>query len=611
MATPPRASLFGYRGLTQPSAELTLTLPLPEPLDLTRIDQRLATLFAVTAQPLVTVDNFKGGIAEKKVAQLAWRILLLGGSLLRAVKVPALDPGAVVTVRPAGNNGRAYTVAVAIPVVEQLPGRFLRQAYEQATRVLLTLAARGTGAGDAALQDGVAREFVTPLEEQIPGGRSTIPLLSAAHRAGIPFRHLGSGIYQLGWGCHATLLDRSSIQADSAIGSKMSNHKYLAAAVVRAAGLPAPEHRMVASVAEAVDAAHQLGWPVVVKPADRDRGEGVTVDIRDDDTLANAYHHAAGLSRAILVERQAPGVCHRLYVSHGKLLFAVKRLPKSVTGDGVHTVAQLIDQANSAEQAKPPWSRLKPFPIDTMAVENLAAAGLTPDSVPAPGQYAPLRSIQSTAWGGVVEDVTAIIHPDNVALAVRAAALFGLSSAGIDCISADIREPWHSNGAIVNEVNFSPLLTDEAVAGAHLPTFIAALVKGDGRIPVELFVGGPAGFDRARARQQSLVAEGVACHLTSHLRTLSPTGEELALAGDGLMARGTALLMDRAVEHLILVVHTDELLHSGLPVDRIAALTLVDEQLMAWQGEGAPLSAQGRAGLRRLLRGYRLQASGS
>src|SRR5690606_40796445 len=121
---------------------------------------------------------------------------------------------------------------------------------EQDAGGLLTLAARGSGAGDAALQERVAREFVTPLEEQIPGGRSTIPLLTAAHRAGIPFRHLGGGIYQLGWGRHATLMYRSSIQADSAIGSKMSNHKYLAAAVVRAAGLPAPEHRMVASVAE-------------------------------------------------------------------------------------------------------------------------------------------------------------------------------------------------------------------------------------------------------------------------------------------------------------------------------------------------------------------------
>ncbi|MAT52233.1 MAG: hypothetical protein CMK32_13725, partial [Porticoccaceae bacterium] len=393
-------SFFGYRGLAQPSAELSLTLPLPESMDLAHIDRRLAALFDVTALPLVSVGGFKGGKREKNVAQLAWRILLLGGSLLRAVKIPTLDPGAVVSVRPVGKDGRAFTVAVAIPAVDHLPGRILRQAYEHATRAVIALAAGGTPQRDARLVEEIDRDFVSAFDDQIPGGRSTIPLLAAAHRAGIPFRHLGSGIYLLGWGRHATLLDRSSIQADSAIGSKMSNHKYLAAAVVRAAGLPAPIHRVVADAADALDAARQLGWPVVVKPADRDRGEGVTVDIRDEDTLARAYDHAASLSRTILVERQVSGVCHRLFVSHGELLFAVRRLSKSVTGDGVHSVRQLIEYANAAEQAKPPWNRLKPFPDDALAVENLAAAGLTLDSVPAPGQHAPLRKIQSTAWGG-------------------------------------------------------------------------------------------------------------------------------------------------------------------------------------------------------------------
>lgn len=67
-------------------------------------------------------------------------------------------------------------------------------------------------------------------------------------------------------------------------------------------------------------------------------------------------------------------------------------------------------------------------------------------------------------------------------------------------------------------------------------------------------------------------ANGVGCYVTSHLRTLNPQGRPLALRGTFLLDRAQALLLDTAVDALVLLVMTDELLHLGLSVDVIDRL---------------------------------------
>lgn len=129
--------------------------------------------------------------------------------------------------------------------------------------------------------------------------------------------------------------------------------------VLRVAGLPAPIHGLVTAESDAISAAKKIGYPVVIKPSDRDRGEGVTVDVSDEAGLQLAFAHAKESSRSkqVIVERQVAGVCHRLFVANDKLLYAVKRHPMSVTGDAQHTIQELVD-AEVANQANKPTSHL-------------------------------------------------------------------------------------------------------------------------------------------------------------------------------------------------------------------------------------------------------------
>src|SRR5690606_29296845 len=140
-----------------------------------------------------------------------------------------------------------------------------------------------------------------------------------------------------------------------------------------------------------------------------------------------------------------------------------------VLGDGEHTVAQLVKREVDVQNLRPPWKRSEIRPLDPLARKTLAAAGVTESTVPEKGVLIPLRPIESTEWGGIDEDVTARIHPENLRRAREAASLFGLHTAGIDIISTEIALPWHQNGAVINKVNFSPLLGGGEISRRHIP----------------------------------------------------------------------------------------------------------------------------------------------
>ena len=139
-------------------------------------------------------------------------------------------------------------------------------------------------------------------------------------------------------------------------------------------------------------------------------------------------------------------------------------------GDGKLNAAQLVDKSCESDRRLPPSKRSHLQPIDELALTELVRQGLQIDAVPQAGLFVPLLRIESTAWGGVFEDVTSTIHPENLRAALAASSLCGLEVAGVDMISCDITVPWHANGAVINEVNFAPALGTSVISRLHVKT---------------------------------------------------------------------------------------------------------------------------------------------
>lgn len=455
--------------------------------------------------------------------------------------LPIFDIPRVISLSQDKQNAKKYILDVDFSSVLFVP----QAAYQIPIKASLELCrwmAQSNPTSDNKIKvfNMITERVIKPLQRLVPSGKSTIPVLREAYYLGIPFCHLGAGVYQLGWGSKAHRMNRSATELDSSIGAILTQNKAITVNILRLAGLPAPNHFVVNTEAEAVSAADRLGYKVVIKPTDLNGGAGVTVDVYNGAAVKLAFTHAHELSKSkqVLVERQVAGICHRLFIANGLLLYAVKRMPMSVRGNGRSTVIQLVEDEVSAQKNKAPWNRSEIKPIDERALKALALAGFSPYSIPEEGVWVPLRQIESTADGGVDEEVTTTVHPENLSAAIAATKLFGLHIAGIDIITTDISKPWYENGAVINEVNFAPLFGGGEISRSYIPKFFAHFMNGDGKIPIETFDS----EDEAIVRQREYCEKGLRCFFTSSAQTIDFAGNLLNLPFANLRQRLQALI---------------------------------------------------------------------
>lgn len=499
--------------------KMTFTLPSNSKNSFARLRKWLHTAIEIDAERLKVPKNDSPQNDPKIYLNCLFSFSEI---LFQQSGIPVFEPPTVVKMMKAVEDEKVYQIVFKFNEAEMIPSNAYTFVFNRAFKLCSWMTENKLSEENrATLYKMVESDITKPLKQRITIGKSTIPILRVAHQKGIPYTHLGIGVFKLGWGSKAKWLDRSITPDDSVIASRLTHSKFTAVSLMKKAGLPVPDHELVESESSALAAAKRIGYPVVAKPNDLDRGEGVTVDIFDDDALLKAFAYArkAGPNKQVLVEKQAQGVCHRLFVSKGRLLYAVKRNPMSIDCDGEHTLAQLIEAEVRRQRLRPTWLRSEIMPLDDLAREAIAAAGYTDNSVPEKGVRVPLRRIESTQWGGVDDEVTHSIHPENLRIAIDAAKMFGLNASGIDIITSDITRPWFETGAIINEVNFSPLLGGGEISRRYISEFLERLVEGDGKIPIEKIESDTPKID-ALKRQAQLIAKGLRCYVSSQYETI-------------------------------------------------------------------------------------------
>jgi cyanophycin synthetase len=376
----------------------------------------------------------------------------------------------------AGADGR-YDVVMECPWDEPADSPVPRDLLCLALRVVGDVLAERAHHLDATLAE------ITSAVEQARLGVSTAALAEAARSRGIPVGRVGGlSLLKLGYGCHRRLAWAALTDQTSAVGVDIACDKVLAKQLLAGAGVPVPEGVVVHDEMAAVQAFADLGAPVVVKPRSGNQGGGITVGVATAAEAVQAYRHASAVGPAVIVEKYVPGTDYRILVVDGRMIAAARVRPATVTGDGVHDIAALVEIANADPRRGDGHARpLTKIPLDSEALACLAGQGLDPGSVPGPGELACLRRNANLSTGGSSTDVTDLVHPEVADLCCRAAAAIGLDVCGIDIRLVDISAPLHAAragrraGAVI-EVNASPGLRMHLAPSAGRPRQVAGAI---------------------------------------------------------------------------------------------------------------------------------------
>jgi cyanophycin synthetase len=336
------------------------------------------------------------------------------------------------------------------------------------------------------------------LDEDVRLGPSTGSIVNAATARNIPYRRLTQGsMVQFGWGSRQRRIQAAETDLTSAISESIAQDKDLTKMLLDAAGVPVPMGRSVTTAEEAWAAAEELGGPVVVKPRDGSQGRGVAVNIESRERVIQAFEVAEEISSEVIVERYIPGHDFRLLVVGGALVAASRRDPPQVTGDGVQTIRQLVDQVNADPlRGDGHATSLTKIRFDDIALATLKKQGFEADSVPPSGTLIFLRNNANLSTGGSATDVTDEVHPEMAARAVSAARMIGLDICGVDVVAESVLYPLEDQNGGVVEVNAAPGLRmhlnpsfgkGRAVGEAIIANMYAD--GDDGRIPVVAVAG--------------------------------------------------------------------------------------------------------------------------
>jgi cyanophycin synthetase len=296
------------------------------------------------------------------------------------------------------------------------------------------------------------------LYEAVRLGPSTGAVVEEAKRRGIPVRRLNNySLVQLGLGKNLRRIQATLSDYTSAIAVEIAQDKDDTKRVLGNIGLPVPNGDVARTIERAIDIVDEIGYPVILKPLDASHGRGISGKIDTEEALKEAWNDAREFGNRIVIEQYAEGRDHRVLVINGKVVACAERIPARVVGDGVSTIAQLIERENKdGRRGVGHTKTLTKLSADERTACFLRKQGRTLQTIPAKDETVFLRGTANLSTGGTAVDRTDEMHPDNITACEMAAGIIGLDIAGIDVLTPDISVPFRENGAVIIEVNAGP-----------------------------------------------------------------------------------------------------------------------------------------------------------
>lgn len=229
----------------------------------------------------------------------------------------------------------------------------------------------------------------------------------------------------------------------SAFALTVANDKFATYELLEAAGIRQPktilfsldsQNRLTPEAKKQLKALLADTDAIVIKPLDEGHGHGITTGVRTQSQLqaaitkAAAFRHDATMH---LLAQEQISACTpeiRVICINYQFVLAVARIPACVTGDGQHTVRELIDHENATLRTAPYESDLAYIDTDSA----LTYLGTKANAIPAKGEKVCVSGTCNLGQGGTVQDVTTTVSKTIKKTSEVVARALELPVAGID-----------------------------------------------------------------------------------------------------------------------------------------------------------------------------------
>jgi cyanophycin synthetase len=424
-------------------------------------------------------------------------------------------------------------------------------------------------------------------------GPSTKAIFDEAKKRDIPVIKIGKdSILQLGYGKHQHRIEATLSSNTSCVGVDISCDKELTREVLKSSNVPITQGDVAENIVGVIKLCRSIGFPVVIKPINGCKGKGVTVGITNEAEAIEAYNEALRFNPKVLVERYISGNDYRILVINGKIAAVTHRIPPFVTGDGVHTIMDLIEIEN--ENPRRGYDHEKPMTkiaIDDIMINYLRKKGLSLAYIPQTDESVTVRFNANLSTGGVAKDCTDIIHTENIEIAINAARAVGLDIAGIDVCTEDISKSIRTQGGAVIEVNAAPGIRMHMYPECGKPRNVAADIidyifkDAPKAIPLVSITGtnGKTTVTRLIAHILSMRGMNVGMTTTSGVFI----NNEMLVKGDTTGPESAKMvLLDKSVDAAVLETARGGILRRGLGYDKadVGVITNISEDHLGLDG---------------------------
>ncbi len=205
-------------------------------------------------------------------------------------------------------------------------------------------------------------------------------------------------------------------------------------------GLPVAAGGVAFTKRKALKIFNSITKPVITKPNLGSRSRHTMIHLNTEEDLILGFKKAKKLSPLVVIEEELRGYLFRGTLIDGKLVGVVKRDQPEVTGDGIHTLQELMEEENKRPERNGPI--FHKIIVDKETEIELQRENIKMRDIPEKGRVVTFSQKTSRGCGGTTTEVTDIVHPENIEMLEHVGSFLKDPLVGVDFIMEDITKSW-------------------------------------------------------------------------------------------------------------------------------------------------------------------------